>query len=106
MLTLFAVCYAWVWFRADSFAQAYWFTLQLFDLPAAVQQVGQLGWLHLASVLFFAVLVLVHTVFRSVELEQWFGRMHPAVLCLLLSVLVVCTVLSPGDGNAFIYFQF
>lgn len=106
LFTLLGVCYAWVWFRADSFGQAYDFTWRLLDLQGVVQQISQLDWMQLVAILSFAVLVLVHVLFRSARLEDFFVRMHPVILCFFLSVLIACTILSPGDGNAFIYFQF
>lgn len=106
LFTLFAVCYAWVWFRADSFAQAYYFTLQLMDLAAATQHAAQLSWAQVTAVGVFAVMIVAHVVFRSVELEQFFTHFHPLWLCMILSLLATAIVLSPGAGNAFIYFQF
>lgn len=106
LLTLCAVCYAWVWFRADSFSQAYHFTSQLVDFASFLQQAGTLGWSQLIAMVAFALMVAVHIIFRSIELDQFFNCLHPLWLCVFLSVLTTVIVLSPGVGNAFIYFQF
>ncbi len=67
LLTLLAVMYAWVWFRADSMALALQFSYRLLDLASLPAGLGGLSYPH------------------------W---------------LVLAIVLSPGEGNAFIYFQF
>lgn len=106
VVTLLAVMYAWVWFRADSLGSALAYTGQLLNLGAANTSTAGLSttfWFVLAG---FAGLVAVHLVWREQSLPQWLEARSLPALAVLYFVLLLAIVLSPGEGNAFIYFQF
>ena len=105
LITLLGVMYAWVWFRSGSFAQGWDFSRALVGLaPETTAHVqGFEGGLMLAA---FAGLLLVHARWREREARDWLAQLPTLPLALLLSVMLILVVLSPGDGQAFIYFQF
>jgi alginate O-acetyltransferase complex protein AlgI len=104
-LTLLGVMYGWVWFRSRSFGQGWEFSRALVGAADdAASRVSSFdGGLMLAS---FIAMVAVHAVFRRVEVREWLGRVGAIPLALMLAVMLALIVMSPGDGQAFIYFQF
>ncbi|HZJ96169.1 MAG TPA: hypothetical protein VFD11_11535, partial [Thiopseudomonas sp.] len=54
----------------------------------------------------FLALVAIHVLFRQVSLEQLIHKTPLLLLALIMGVLAAFIVISPGDSNAFIYFQF
>lgn len=105
-LTLAGTTYAWVWFRAQSFADGWDITAQLvqlqsFDLHALLGTFS-----HWLVVLCFAALVAVHWGFRNIDPKRWLASLPAPWLVLLLAVMLTLVVLSPGESRAFIYFQF
>jgi alginate O-acetyltransferase complex protein AlgI len=101
LLTFSLVCFAWVFFRATSFAQAFRLVLAMLG--------GGAGDVHaelLAALIPVGVLLLVHAALRDTTLETvvertpWLAR-TAALLAMLLSL-----VLFSGIDRAFIYFQF
>lgn len=106
LLTLLGVVYAWIWFRATSFADGWAISSQLFalgsfDLAALLGNFAQ----SLALSCFLALLA-VHWLFRNRDPKTWLAGLPAPWLALLLSILLILIVLSPGDSRAFIYFQF
>mgnify|MGYP003620253705 FL=1 len=106
IVTLLAVMYAWVWFRADSLAQGWAISQRLLDLaslPAGLADVTAAQWSALGG---FALLVGWQWAMRPHSTETFVQRLPAAVLGLLLGLLASLILLSPGNSNAFIYFQF
>ena len=104
--TLLAVMYAWVWFRAGSLAQGWAISRQLLDLGslrASLGTVSMAQWWALAG---FGLLVAWQWLMRAHSTETFVQRLPAAVLGLLLGLLASLILLSPGNSNAFIYFQF
>ena len=104
--TLLAVMYAWVWFRAGSLAQGWAISRQLFDLgglQASLGAVSMAQWWALAG---FGLLVAWQWLMRAHSSEAFVQRLPAPVLGLLLGLLASLILLSPGNSNAFIYFQF
>ena len=106
ILTLVAVMYAWVWFRADSIQQALQLSIQMLDLSALLGNLDHLGYPHWLVLGVFGSLLLVQLACRNQLLPQWLENRSLPVLGLLYCVLLLAIILSPGEGNAFIYFQF
>ncbi len=104
--TLLAVMYAWVWFRAGSLAQGWAISRQLLDLGslrASLGTVSMAQWWALAG---FGLLVAWQWLMRAHSSEAFVQRLPAPVLGLLLGLLASLILLSPGNSNAFIYFQF
>lgn len=104
--TLLAVCYAWIWFRSGSAEQAFYLTARLMELGSVIEQGVELQWAHSVAGCAFWLLVIVHLIFRKTCLIEYINRLHPVILIVLFSMLIISIIFSPGDGNAFIYFQF
>ncbi len=105
-ITLIAVMYAWVWFRAESVSQAVLFTLKLINLEATMSSYSTIGTQGRISLCVFLVLVLVHILFKNTLFEELISKLKPIFLIVLITSLIVSISLTPGGSNAFIYFQF
>ncbi|MDD3502312.1 MAG: MBOAT family protein, partial [Candidatus Cloacimonetes bacterium] len=105
-ITLIAVMYAWVWFRAESVSQAVLFTLKLINLEATISSYSTIGTQGRISLCVFLVLVLVHILFKNTLFEELICKLKPIFLIVLITSLIVSISLTPGGSNAFIYFQF
>lgn len=106
LITFAAVTLAWAWFRAPDAHTAWQATTQMLSASALTGWQGGLEgaeWVALGAI---AALVSGQWLIRDKTLPDLLGRFHPLVLGVLLGVLVALMILSPGDGNAFIYFQF
>lgn len=106
LLTLLATMYAWVWFRADSIDAALQITVLLFDLAALRAGLATLGSTHYLVLLGFGGMLLVQLLCRNLLLARLLERLPLLLTALLFFVLLLAIILSPGEGNAFIYFQF
>jgi D-alanyl-lipoteichoic acid acyltransferase DltB (MBOAT superfamily) len=105
-LTLLAVMYAWVWFRVHDFASGWAFSQRLIDVPAAWYGLGATTPNQRIAAAAFALLVAGQAAYRNIDPAAIFARMPAPALALVLALLCVLIVLSPGDNHAFIYFQF
>ena len=100
-LTFAAVCFAWVCFRADSFARAW-------ALATAMLGANRAAW-HpdlLPAVIPVALLVGVHALMRDRELERVVERTPWVVTAGALAAMTLALALFNGPDRAFIYFQF
>lgn len=101
LVTFALVCFAWVFFRAASFAQA-------FRILAAMlgrgHGAGHPGWW--LGVIPVAGLVAVHWAMRATTLEAVVERSPWQVRSALLAGAIISLFLFSGIDRAFIYFQF
>ncbi len=106
LLTFLLVCVAWVFFRADSFGQAFGVTASLFGLRA--REAGRL--LPPESVVvslgLTVVLLMVHWSMRETTIPQLVARLPWWARSLALAALLVGMVGLSGEDRAFLYFQF
>ena len=98
------VCIAWVFFRAPTFEAAMHVLGGMFGLGDA-EQVLRTSELARALVV-VGGLVVTHALMRHRTLEDVAGRLPRAARAALVAALLVGIVAIPGDGRAFIYFQF
>ncbi|MBO9663682.1 MBOAT family protein [Dokdonella sp.] len=105
-VTLLAVMYAWVWFRAADFGTGWILTRQLVNLPALWSGWHATTTTDRIAVAVFALVVAAQASTRNIDLDEVVARMPALLLGLLLAAMLVLIVLSPGDSHAFIYFQF
>lgn len=103
--TFLCVCVTWVFFRADSFAQAGFLLLAMAggfgDAAACVGNTERVLVLSIVGALW-----LQHNVTRDQTTEQLARRLPRPLLLLGLVGMVVSILLSGGSHRAFIYFQF
>jgi D-alanyl-lipoteichoic acid acyltransferase DltB (MBOAT superfamily) len=99
-VTLVGVILLWIPFRAPDASSAW----LLLSALAGAWSVPAFDASLVMGV--FAALVLVQWWARADTLDALVGRAPAWLLSLLLGLLLVFIVLSPGDNHAFIYFQF
>ncbi len=101
LLTFTLVCFAWVFFRATSFDQAFRITAAMLGAGS-----GETHLVLLAALIPVGTLLLVHAALRDTTLEAVVERTPwPARTAALLAMLL-SLVLFSGIDRAFIYFQF
>jgi len=105
-LTFAATCFAWVFFRSDSFPQA----LEICGAMLGASGAAVSSRFGLAdSVIVLSVLGGVlgaNLLSRNLRLEEVFQRVPRWLMACGLAVMLVAILLSNGDDRAFIYFQF
>jgi alginate O-acetyltransferase complex protein AlgI len=105
LLTYAAICVAWVFFRATTFASA----MQLLHGMAGLNMPTNAilsGAEILRVLIVVGGMIIAHWSMRHSSLEELFQRVPRAGLAAIWVVLVSFIVLNQGNGNAFIYFQF
>jgi alginate O-acetyltransferase complex protein AlgI len=105
-LTLAAVVYTWVWFRATDLDHALAVSRALADVPGLLSAWPTLEARDTLALLAFAVIVAVHWAMRSTTVEELLGRTPGPLVAAALGLMAAAIVLSPGTSHAFIYFQF
>jgi D-alanyl-lipoteichoic acid acyltransferase DltB (MBOAT superfamily) len=105
LATYFLVNVTWVFFRANSFQQAWGILLAMFStLPKAI---GVLSNMAMVKVLFITVgLLCCHWVMRNTSIIEEIKRWRWWALGLVWALLLVLLVLSQESSSSFIYFQF
>jgi alginate O-acetyltransferase complex protein AlgI len=103
-ITFLCVCVGWVFFRAQTFADA---TLVLERLAQPMAGASLSATLTGVGVSLLILVLACHLLSAVVSLP-WLERRLPApVIGMLLALLLVATLfLMPEDGRGFIYFQF
>ncbi len=105
LATYAAVCFAWVFFRAADFASASRLLHAMVGLlPAGSPLLTSQALIQVAVVT--AGLLLAHWQLRDTSLEAVVTRMPRWLLTTLWSAMLGAIILTQGQGNAFIYFQF
>jgi alginate O-acetyltransferase complex protein AlgI len=105
-LTLAAVVYTWVWFRASDLDHALAVSRALADLPGLVASWSARDARDTLALLVFAAIVAVHWAMRSTTAEELLASTPAPLVALALGLMAAAIVLSPGTSHAFIYFQF
>ncbi|HUH58046.1 MAG TPA: MBOAT family O-acyltransferase [Pseudomonadales bacterium] len=106
LLTLLAVMFAWTWFRVTSLEQGLNWSQKLLNIAELMGSARTVFIEHQLMLGCFLALVAIHVLFRQVSLEQLIHKTPLLLLALIMGVLAAFIVISPGDSNAFIYFQF
>lgn len=100
VVTLVAVVILWIPFRSPDVAATMQF-LRAFMAPWT-----SLDFAAWCVVVVFAAMLVAQWLVRDLTLDELVERAPRGLLAFVLAVLIVFIVLSPGDNNAFIYFQF
>ena len=105
LATYAAVCFAWVFFRAADFTTA----AHLLGAMAGVAPKGEaiLSTREILQVgLVTAGLLIAHWNLRDTSIEAVVARMPRGLIVALWTLMLGAIILTQGNGNAFIYFQF
>src|SRR5437660_2404119 len=103
--TTLAVCIAWVFFRASDFTIATRMLRGMFgghahgDHILSGREMLQIG-------IVTACMILVHCSLRENNIETAVARLPPWVVTAAWALMACAIILTQGNSNAFIYFQF
>ena len=105
-ITYVLVCIAWTFFRAESFAQAWAMTGSMvwLNLDPAGRAVSR--WDVLGTCVITIGIIAAHWALRDTTLESVVNRCPPIVWATVNAAMLVAISMTPGEDNAFIYFQF
>jgi alginate O-acetyltransferase complex protein AlgI len=104
--TFAMVCFAWVFFRAPTFERS-------FTIASAM--LGRVYWVAERGVTEFDILLVsatmiplltAHWLMRDTTLEAVADRCPWWLRSVLLAAMLLAIATKPGEGSAFIYFQF
>ena len=105
LATFAAVCFAWVFFRATSFSTAARLVHAMTGtLPGGAAILSMRALLQVGLVT--AGLLLAHWSLRDTSVEAVVARMPRWLVTTLWTLMLGAILLTQGNGNAFIYFQF
>ncbi len=105
-ITLLLVMFAWVWFRVDDLEQGIAWSAKLINIVELLHNAKLVFTEHSLVIICFVILLAIQLIFRNVLLEKIIDKTPLPILALILGLLAVLIIISPGDSNAFIYFQF
>lgn len=105
LATYVLVCITWVFFRAQDFPTASRVLAGMAGLHADAAPVIATMPLVCAAVV-MAAMLLIHWWMRDRELEAVVARQPAWLVGAALGLMSLLIVISQGEGNAFIYFQF
>lgn len=106
LITLISVMFAWVWFRVTDLEQGIAWTLKLLNITDARYNAKPVLFNYPLVFICFFALIIIQLIFRNASLEKLINKIPRPLLALLLGLLSALIIISPGDSNAFIYFQF
>ena len=103
--SFFAVMLAFVVFRAENISQAWNIIAAMFvsDNSQSVLKID--SWMYVVLSV-FVVMMATQWWMRERELSTVVNALHPILRGLFISFLLLFILLSTGNSNAFIYFQF
>lgn len=104
VITFGFVCFAWIFFRADTLHRSYEIILGLSTLGPRELYVSITDAIVVSVVM--ATLLTLHTLLRNSSLEEAAKKIPVAVKSSIIALMVVAVAMSPGEDRAFIYFQF
>jgi alginate O-acetyltransferase complex protein AlgI len=105
LLTYALVNLTWVFFRADSFGKAWQVLGGMVGGHADAEPI--LTTFNLVAVgTIITGLVTAHWLMRERTLEAAIARVHRGAMPVLWALMAFAIVITQGEGNAFIYFQF
>jgi alginate O-acetyltransferase complex protein AlgI len=105
MGTYLLVNITWVFFRAQSFPQAYQMIKSMFGLNPDGKAALATVYIIEAVVVTLAML-MVHWRMRNTSLEAVIQKTSWQLLSIIWGIMLILIIISQGSGDAFIYFQF
>src|ERR1700730_17134969 len=105
LVTYFAVCLAWVFFRSSDFTIATRMLRGMFGGHVQADAIlSTRVMLQIGIVTFF--MILAHWSLREISIEQAVERLPRWLVTTTWAVMACAIILTQGSSNAFIYFQF
>lgn len=105
LLTFGCVTLTWVFFRAQSFSQAWNLLKSMFGFTVDGAKV--LHTLHIFEVgIIMSLLLIIQWVMRNTTVLERAQKMNWAVIGLIWSAMLILLFIAQGSGDSFIYFQF
>lgn len=106
MTTFILVCFAWVFFRANTFENAYSIVLSMLGAASSITErlVDKLDILATFGVT--GALLAAHWLLRDKTIEEYADRLPWWMISIAITVLLFLIATMPGEDRAFIYFQF
>jgi len=102
-MTHILIVITWVFFRAQSFSDAFEIVYQMFHFNVSrVLEKGDITNVLLVSICLF----ISHFAMRNRSYEDLISSMHISIRALFFATMLITLSLTPGDDRAFIYFQF
>lgn len=103
-VTFSFVCFAWIFFRADTLSRS-------FEMLSGISLPGT-GELYvnrsdaIIVLIVMSTIIVIQSLLRNTTLEDAAKRLPDFVKILIIAVMVLGIMISPGEDRAFIYFQF
>lgn len=104
MATWLIICMTWVLFRADTPESASELLRAMIFFTSGTAVLDTSDMLQVGIVT--AGLLLVHWFMRNRDFEKTIRSMTWPLVAIVLSIMILAIVLSPGEERAFIYFEF
>ncbi len=103
LLVFHAICFAWIFFRADSFADS----LLMIQSLTQWQSSGTAFAGNSFAVLFVLAMPVLHWIGSSLDLTTRAGQMSTLQYsAVIVTAVIIMVVFAPGQSDPFIYFQF
>lgn len=104
LVTQLGVLLAWVPFRAESFESVLglYHSMVAGAVHVRVATLSNVALVFCVSVLLYGT----HVALRRTTVEEFVGRLRGPIRVALVATFIIGTILSGGQGRAFIYFQF
>jgi D-alanyl-lipoteichoic acid acyltransferase DltB (MBOAT superfamily) len=101
-ITFNLVSFAWIFFRAESFAKAFNY---IKDIRLVIPQQGVVHLIY--NIILLSIFILVEILYKNREKSKWLQRI-PAVVKIAGFALFICLIIvfAVDTSNEFIYFQF
>lgn len=106
LLTFIAVSFAWIFFRADSFGQAFIIIAAMLALASDSPTLRIESFYVPLTFGITAAILISHWIMRERSLENIIGQMPWWLRGIVFAVLMIIIVTCSGEDRAFIYFQF
>jgi alginate O-acetyltransferase complex protein AlgI len=105
LTTYLLVNITWVFFRAQSFPQAFGLIQSMFGLSADAKAV--LANIYVIEAILVTIgMLVVHWLMRNTTLEAVVQKTSSTVIGLIWGLMLFLIIITQGSGDAFIYFQF
>lgn len=106
-ITFIAVSFAWVFFRANSFDQAFTITQALLAVNPAILITIRIEYFYVLLTFAITFIILAsHWIMRERSLQQVIENMPWWFRSIVFAVMLIIIVTCSGEDRAFIYFQF
>lgn len=106
LLTFIAVSFAWVFFRATSFYQAFTIIRSLLALNRDRPTIHMESFYVLLTFGITCIILVSHWIMRERSLQQVIEKMPWWLRSMVIALMIIIIVTCSGEDRAFIYFQF